>query len=87
VRNSFRLYLQPVKKEITGAKEVSRRIAMVKKEKIKLFSIGVVFLLTKCLLMGDPRVMSLIVPCPTPRQYSVISAILKNLIREGRYDR
>jgi hypothetical protein len=53
VRDSFRLYLQPVKKEITDAKEVSRRIGMVKKEKIKLFSIGIVFLLTKGLLMGD----------------------------------
>jgi len=36
-------YLQPVKKEITGAKEVSCRIGMVKKEKIKLFSIGSFF--------------------------------------------
>jgi hypothetical protein len=30
-------YLQPVKKEITGAKEVSCRIGMVKKRKNKTF--------------------------------------------------
>ena len=41
-----------------GAKEVSCRISIVKKEKIKLFSIKVVFLLTKGLLMGDPSELS-----------------------------